>query len=72
MTFYKTYTCICRENNSGYPYSLIYTVQSPSMDREIITLLCHIERQLELECDFDLEVLFVFEGDLTPIADWRE
>lgn len=71
----KTYTCICREISSDSPPEyddpLIYTVEAEAPDQVILTDLCQDQRRIETDFESELEILIVFEGDLTPVADWR-
>jgi len=72
---HNTYTCICREVDSDsppeYPDPLIYAVEAEMPDQVILTDLCQDQRRLDADFESELEILFVFEGDLTPVADWR-
>lgn len=74
----KTVTVICRERHDMYPDPLIYAVQvNDPKNLEEVEAACVKQRLLDLdlsESDADdvvVDALFVFEGDLESIADWR-
>jgi len=66
-------TVICRED--GYESNiLIYTVdvRDPD-DREEVEGAVQEAREADLEGEAgEMEVLFAFQGDLQPRADWRQ
>jgi hypothetical protein len=72
-------TCIVKDNYPGYHDPLIYTVDvaNPSDQAEVLAAVT-AERLNDLggsgddHHDLDLELMFAFEGNLTPVADWRE
>lgn len=74
----RTITVICRERHDTYPDPLIYAVEvnDPSNLAEV-EAACVKQRLIDLDLSEDdaddvvVDALFVFEGDLTPIADWR-
>lgn len=69
----KTLTCICQEH--GNPSPLIYTIEAKddAPTQKQVANAIRLERELDLGDDAaDIEVMFCFEGDLTPCFDWRD
>jgi hypothetical protein len=65
-------TVICQED--GYPEPLIYTINADPNDKaDVVSKIC-LERAADLGFENlrDIEVLFAFAGDISPVADWRE
>jgi hypothetical protein len=76
----QTMTVICRDNTNtrnNYEGVLIYTVEADPAD-ELAVFAAVIEaREADMgKLDEDereaIQVLFAFEGNLAPIADWRD
>ncbi len=65
-------TVVCQE--AGYPDVLIYTVdvRNPD-DRAEVQSAIQMEREHDLgDAANEMTVLFAFQGDISPRADWRE
>ena len=69
-------TVLIRDNYPGYNDPLLYTVnvENPQDTLEVMHAV-RAERLADLEDDdaeLDLELLCAFQGDIRPLADWRE